>query len=538
VTVDPEGDAFSYTIGRYSPDSADGLIRSTSIGCIATTIQYNGYGEVSLYTVEDTCLAEPTYELRLQARDQLGRIGAKFETGKSTLAGFDQSKDYFYDPAGRLEEVLRSGDPLPERQFSYDANGNRQEEISLAAVISYQYDNQDRLEQYGADTTYTYTDNGELATKTTPAGTTTYGYDVLGSLRSVLLPDNTTIDYLVDGLGRRVGKVKNGSLVRGFIYKDGLNPIAELGPSGDLRNVFVYATKSNVPDLMINYDTGVKRVYRLISDQVGSVRLVVDTDTGEIAQRIDYTVFGKVEIDTNPGFQPFGFAGGIYDPDTGLVRFGARDYDPQVGRWTAKDPILFAGGDTNLYGYVLNDPVNLTDPAGTVSPDTAWHYYRSPGAREVEQSLGDPMRSQLAPLGKVLIVVYGMVAAYYGGVVLKSLGLALAPYVTPAAAATANWARRWWQRVACRGGQAARAINRNDLHHIFGKPKHNLGALIERFGSQEATYRAVEAATQVAGRTQGLSGLYETTVTVAGQDVVVRGKVMEGVVRIGTFYIR
>jgi hypothetical protein len=35
-----------------------------------------------------------------------------------------------------------------------------------------------------------------------------------------------------------------------------------------------------------------------------------------------------------------------------------------VGRWTAKDPIFFAGGDTDLYGYVLNDPINLVDPDG------------------------------------------------------------------------------------------------------------------------------------------------------------------------------
>jgi hypothetical protein len=46
------------------------------------------------------------------------------------------------------------------------------------------------------------------------------------------------------------------------------------------------------------------------------------------------------------------------------VRFGARDYDPQTGRWTAKDPLGFGAGDTNLYGYVLSDPVNLTDPNG------------------------------------------------------------------------------------------------------------------------------------------------------------------------------
>ncbi len=68
--------------------------------------------------------------------------------------------------------------------------------------------------------------------------------------------------------------------------------------------------------------------------------------------------------DSNPGFQPFGFAGGLYDPDTGLVRFGARDYDPVTGRWTATDPISFAGGQANLYGYVINDPVNLVDPSG------------------------------------------------------------------------------------------------------------------------------------------------------------------------------
>lgn len=46
------------------------------------------------------------------------------------------------------------------------------------------------------------------------------------------------------------------------------------------------------------------------------------------------------------------------------MRFGARDYDPEVGRWTAKDPILFAGGDTSLYGYVLSDPINFSDPTG------------------------------------------------------------------------------------------------------------------------------------------------------------------------------
>ncbi|HSN97524.1 MAG TPA: RHS repeat-associated core domain-containing protein, partial [Candidatus Nanopelagicales bacterium] len=56
--------------------------------------------------------------------------------------------------------------------------------------------------------------------------------------------------------------------------------------------------------------------------------------------------------------------GGLYDPETGLVRFGARDYDAETGRWTAKDPLLFEGGDTNLYAYAAGDPIDRVDPSG------------------------------------------------------------------------------------------------------------------------------------------------------------------------------
>jgi RHS repeat-associated protein len=104
--------------------------------------------------------------------------------------------------------------------------------------------------------------------------------------------------------------------------------------------------------------------YYLSYDQVGSLRLVADA-SGNVVKRISYDSFGNILEDTNPSFKiPFGFAGGLHDRDTGLVRFGFRDYDPEVGRWTAKDPIGFAGGDADLYGYVLNNPANFADPNG------------------------------------------------------------------------------------------------------------------------------------------------------------------------------
>ena len=105
-------------------------------------------------------------------------------------------------------------------------------------------------------------------------------------------------------------------------------------------------------------------IYYLHYDQVGTLRAVTD-ENQNIIKEITYDTFGNILQDTNREFKvPFGFAGGLHDRDTNLVHFGYREYDPLTGKWTAKDPIDFSGGDSNLYGYVLGDPVNLVDPTG------------------------------------------------------------------------------------------------------------------------------------------------------------------------------
>jgi RHS repeat-associated protein len=106
------------------------------------------------------------------------------------------------------------------------------------------------------------------------------------------------------------------------------------------------------------------RRFALISDAAGSVRQVLDSTSGEVVQELTYDTFGRVLSDTNPGFQPFGFSGGLYDPATSLVRLGTRDYDASTGRWTTKDPLLFDGRDTNVYAYAVGDPINFIDPTG------------------------------------------------------------------------------------------------------------------------------------------------------------------------------
>jgi RHS repeat-associated protein len=264
------------------------------------------------------------------------------------------------DAAGQLETVRRDGALVVT--YGYDANGNRvSEQPAGAAAITATFDDRDRLVSRGA-VDYDFDAAGVLRsrTDTTSDETTSYDYDALGGLTGVELADGRQVDYVLDGLGRRVAKKVDGQLRFGLLYGEAMGPSVQLDPDGSVRSRFVYGTRSTVPDYMLRDG----HRFRIVADDLGSPRLVVDVDSGEVAQRLDYDAFGRVVQDTNPGFQPFGFAGGLYDPDTGLVRFGARDYDPETGRWTAQDPIDFAAGDSNLYGYVLGDPINLVDPSG------------------------------------------------------------------------------------------------------------------------------------------------------------------------------
>ncbi len=86
---------------------------------------------------------------------------------------------------------------------------------------------------------------------------------------------------------------------------------------------------------------------------------------GKVVKRMEYDSFGTPLLDTCPYFfLPLGFAGGLVDRHTGLVRFGFRDYDPRTGRFTAPDPLGDTGGDHDPYDYCVDDPVSAFDPLG------------------------------------------------------------------------------------------------------------------------------------------------------------------------------
>lgn len=332
-----------------SYNGSNTLFKSSTIDSTTSDYAYNEFGELvsAEHKTAGTELYQATY-----SRDKLGRIKTKTET----IAASTIVYDYSYDNHGRLTEVKTNG--ALTRTYTYDKNDNRTE-VNSVNVAS--YDAQDRLTSYDG-ITYDYAANGELKSKNNAGNITTYNHDEFGNLTTVVLPTGKTIDYIIDAQNRRIAKKVNGVKTQAFVYRDQLKPIAELDGDGNIISRFVYASNPYIPDYMIR--EGVN--YSFITDQVGSIRLVVNSSTGAIAQRLDYDEFGKINYDSNPGFQPFTFAAGLYDKDTGLVRFGARDYDPNLGRWTAKDPIRFESSQFNLYVYIHNDPINSLDPTGLI----------------------------------------------------------------------------------------------------------------------------------------------------------------------------
>jgi RHS repeat-associated protein len=105
-------------------------------------------------------------------------------------------------------------------------------------------------------------------------------------------------------------------------------------------------------------------------DGLGSVVGLTDSSGSEV-NAYDYDPYGVIlNTASNPVANPFQYAGGDFESSTGLVKFGTRYYNPQLGRWAQQDPKLgnLSEPDTlNRYLYVTDDPVNGVDPGGAIT---------------------------------------------------------------------------------------------------------------------------------------------------------------------------
>ncbi|MEL7483864.1 MAG: RHS repeat-associated core domain-containing protein, partial [Planctomycetota bacterium] len=344
-------------------------IEAMAVGVLSESWSYSALGELQSYTVEDTSSspATPVYSLTLE-RDDLGRITKKTEVEQG---GTPIVAQYRYDAGGRLWKVWNDAadDPAvdpPDVEYTYDANGNRlSKAVSGTVVETGTYDGQDRVLTYGG-WTYQHSARGEVISRTDSSfNTWSYDYDDFGSLIEVTPPSGAAnaVGYEVDGKDRRVRRTVGGIDTNNWVWRDQLRIAADVDSSG-LQSSFVSILGRNVPELMV---TSSGNTYRLVTDHLGSVRMVVNVVSGALVESYQYDEFGVRTTGPASPLQPFEFAGGLFDIESGLLRYGARSYDPTIGRWLSKDPLIFKPGEPNLFRLTQGDPVNYQDTNGLMA---------------------------------------------------------------------------------------------------------------------------------------------------------------------------
>jgi RHS repeat-associated protein len=204
--------------------------------------------------------------------------------------------------------------------------------------------------------------------------------------------------YMYNANNQRTTKLINNQIREKYLWLDLTTLLAIYDKDNNVKQRFTYIDERTP----ISYTDIDNNVYFLSYNHQGSLKAITDKNNN-ILKRIDYDSFGNIvqetyydtnkniiqeirydsngnvitsssnydeNIVTNPNLDiPIGFAGGLYDQDTKLIKFGYREYDSNTGRWTSKDHIDFEGGDSNLYGYVMGDPVNFVDVEGLESSD-------------------------------------------------------------------------------------------------------------------------------------------------------------------------
>ena len=367
ITRDKDGLVTRYGDFNFDRETTLGLLTTIKdSGSGAHTLQinytYDALGRLAgrVHQIKTTEFDEygnpinkPIFSLQL-TRDNTGRIigkvdGIFIDDGDPEPVG-KNLHDYAYDPDGQLITVKNGAGSILE-QYTYDSNANR---LSTSNATAH-YDVQDRITSQGGFI-YAHNDDGFM----TQRGVETLVYSARGELLERTAVGNT-VAYAYDGYGRRVGRKNGLENWSQYLYADPQKayPVTATRDPDGVLTTYHYDDFGH----LFAFQRGVDWYY-VASDQVGSPRVVSDT-FGNIIKTLDYDSYGVLIADSDPGFDlPIGFAGGISDRVTGLVRFGARDYDPVIGRWTAKDPILFAGGDSNLYRYVFNNPVSKFDRKG------------------------------------------------------------------------------------------------------------------------------------------------------------------------------
>ncbi|MFC0211038.1 fibronectin type III domain-containing protein [Paenibacillus chartarius] len=337
-----------------------GLIDTVTDGKFTIDNEYDELGKIKrrdyLWNGQLVTSSEYTYNSR-------GLLENETVTASS---GASNQAHYEYDLAGQLESAVRTGtEGSHSESYVYDDNKNRKSrQIGGGAAVASSYTAQGVLQSVGG-TPYEFDADGFLQKR----GEDTFRYGIRGELLEATVTGlsyggsvtSATYRYAYDAIGRRTAREDGSGITEKYLYghPEFIHMItASIDKNGVMTNYYY-----NDEGLLVGFERDGQRYY-VVTDNVGTPREVLDSN-GTVVKKLRYDSYGVLLSDSNPSFELIiGFAGGLEDRAIGLVRFGARDYDPASGRWTARDPLLLESGEPNVYAYVGNNPVVLRDPCG------------------------------------------------------------------------------------------------------------------------------------------------------------------------------
>lgn len=320
---------------------------------------------------------------------------------------------YKYDASGQLVHALfdsAGGGTDQDIRYDYDAAGNRTRVVRNSAVTDYSTNALNQYESAG-NTTYLYDDDGNLIQRNQGGEVTSFQYDDLNRIVSVSSSAGTTT-YTYDALGFRIASTTGGVTTHHLIdpVGPGQSLIGQYDAQRDPISRFVYGH-----GLTSRIDAA-GQAESFTFDGIGNTAEVIDA-ASQITNSYSYAPFGEILNETGGGDNAFTFAGqdGVQQVQVGLYDMQTRFYDADAGRFTQPDSAHLAGGDANMYRYVLNSPVSFNDPSGLS---------RKPSTTPSSGGIGDH-----SPEGQIFIVGTGLAVVGATGAVIAIVGTGTAAAV-------------------------------------------------------------------------------------------------------------
>lgn len=356
------------TSATYVYDVLDRLTTITDSSRQSVSYVYDATGKVTSRSLPNNVETTYSYDGLDRLKQLSDRKGNKviadnqyaYNNAGDVTQNIDQSgtHGYGYDAIDQLTSATYTG--APNETYVYDGVGNR---TSSHRSPTYSYQPFNRLTN-SSSASYLYDNNGNMISKSDATGTTQLVWDVEDRLTQIVMPSTGSVSYKYDALGRRIQRTPSNNVSTNFVY-DGQEVVKDINSDGSIVD---YLNGPGVDNKIRQEGSSRSNTYYFSQDLLGSTTALTGAN-GKLIERSSYDAYGN---STGSTLTRYGYTGRERDPDTNLIYYRARWYDPELGRFISEDPIGLGGG-INSYAYVGNGPTNAVDPQGLFNEDV--HYY-------------------------------------------------------------------------------------------------------------------------------------------------------------------